>query len=93
MAFFLISSMVLGLFDQLQIFSVVSDRILGLLTGLGLLELSGHIKLNHTNIALLLQELTQKYLCPSLLPMACASFAFLAAKVFFSFLNVTSDHW
>ena len=53
--------MVLGLFDQLQIFSVVSDRILGLLTGLGLLELSGHMKLNNTNTALLLQELTQKY--------------------------------
>ena len=76
-----------------DLFTVVSDRILGLLTGLGLLELSGHIKLNHTNIALLLQELTQKYLFPSLFPLACASFAFLAATFFFSFLNVTSDHW
>ena len=44
-----------------DLFTVVSDRILGLLTGLGLLELSGHMKLNNTNTALLLQELTQKY--------------------------------
>ena len=40
MAFFLISSMVLGLLDQLQIFSQLNlVELLGLLTGLGLLEL------------------------------------------------------
>ena len=39
-AFFLISSMVLGLLDQLQIFSrLYLIELLGLLTGLGLLEL------------------------------------------------------
>ena len=38
--FFLISSMVLGLLDQLQIFSqLYLIELLGLLTGLGLLEL------------------------------------------------------
>ena len=40
MAFFLISSMVLGLLNQLQIFSqLYLIELLGLLTGLGLLEL------------------------------------------------------
>ena len=40
-AFFLISSMVLGLVDQLQIFlQLYLVQLLGLLTGLGLLELS-----------------------------------------------------
>ena len=40
MAFFLISSMVLGLRDQLQIFSLwYLIELLGLLTGRGLLEL------------------------------------------------------
>ena len=40
MAFFLIFSMVLGLLDQLQIFSqLYLIELLGLLTGLGLLEL------------------------------------------------------
>ena len=40
MAFFLISIMVLGLLDQLQIFSQLHlIELLGLLTGLGLLEL------------------------------------------------------
>ena len=40
MTFFLISSMVLGLLDQLQIFSqLYLIELLGLLTGLGLLEL------------------------------------------------------
>ena len=40
MAFFLISSMVLGLLDQLQIFSqLYLIELLGLLTGVGLLEL------------------------------------------------------
>ena len=40
MAFFQISSMVLGLLDQLQIFSqLYLIELLGLLTGLGLLEL------------------------------------------------------
>ena len=40
MAFFLISSMVLGLLDQLQIFSqLYLIELLGLLTGLGLIEL------------------------------------------------------
>ena len=40
MAFFLISSMVLGLLDQLQIFSqLYLIELLGLLTGLGLLKL------------------------------------------------------
>ena len=40
MSFFLISSMVIGLLDQLQIFSqLYLIELLGLLTGLGLLEL------------------------------------------------------
>ena len=40
MTFFLNSSMVLGLLDQLQIFSqLYLKELLGLLTGLGLLEL------------------------------------------------------
>ena len=40
MTFFPISSMVLGLLDQLQIFSqLYLIKLLGLLTGLGLLEL------------------------------------------------------
>ena len=58
-------------------------------------KLSRHIKLNYTNIALLLQEATQKYwklrrkccylpLPFSLLTAACSSFAFLDGKVFFS---------
>ena len=39
-AFFLISSMVLGILDQLQIFlQMYLIELLGLLTGLGLLEL------------------------------------------------------
>ena len=59
-------------------------------------KLSRHIKLNHTNIALLLQEATQKYrkltdyrtkccylsLLFSLLIATCASFAFLNGRVF-----------
>ena len=63
-------------------------------------ETSRHIKLSHTNIALLLQEATQKYhkltdywrkscylsLPFSLFTMACASFAFLAAQ-FFQYLK------
>ena len=40
MTFFVISSMVLGLLDQLQIFwQLYLIELLGLLTGLGLLEL------------------------------------------------------
>ena len=59
-------------------------------------KLSRHIKLNHTNIALLLQEATQKYkqilskillslsfsLCFSLFTATCVSFAFFSGRVF-----------
>ena len=38
-AFFLISSVVLGLLDQLQILQLYLKELLGLLTGLGLIEL------------------------------------------------------
>ena len=38
-AFFLISSVVLGLLDQLQILQLYVKELLGLLTGLGLIEL------------------------------------------------------
>ena len=38
-AFFLISSVVLGLLDQLQILKLYLKELLGLLTGLGLIEL------------------------------------------------------
>ena len=45
MVFFLISSMVLGLFDQLQIFSqLYLIELLGLLTGLVLLELWHYVQ-------------------------------------------------
>ena len=70
-------------------------------------ETSRHIKLSHTNIALLLQEATQKYhkltnywtkscylsLPFSLFTTVCASFVFLAGFQFFQIFNVvTSDH-
>ena len=66
-------------------------------------QLSRHIKLNHTNIALLLQEVTQTYrkltnyrtkccylsLLLSLLLATCTSFAFLNGRVF----SVLGHNW
>ena len=44
MAFFLISSMILGLLDQLQVFSQLClIELLGLLIGLGLLEANDRV--------------------------------------------------
>ena len=68
-------------------------------------KLSRHIKLNHTNIALLLQEATQKYWkLTDYWTKSCYLSALLSvyyglcflclpsSRVFFSSLNITSDH-